>query len=568
MSYDVERTAISHTPVTLVVMTLDWCTRTFGSAPCTGTGSPCYNTYTTCKDRVNYARGTKDYKFTSSRAPIPFFAGERPYVRDVDWLPTEIKRSIAVTGRVTIKFIDEPDTDIGIDPYVAVRPSVQGTFWKKFIARNKNYGGRPISIYHGFLGLTEADFVLRWTGVIESIQIADAEVKLTAVDYLRKLADVYVPPKLDIKLVVDLGSSQTLATVSSTDNLDASGYILIDEEIIAYTSKNDETHVLSGCERGMFGTSPANHSKDTKVQKVRYFSPDLGFTHLQTLLTTDAGLSASVLDADAWSLWADWPGDDILFSAVLTEPRKLDDVFFELVDIMDCKCWVNESGKITIRRNIPNAPDRSYKSLPADTAVIAGSQSVKLNDDERVTRVIIYSDHRLLTETGEAKNYGRVDIAIDADAESAAEYGDVKAKTIYSSWVRSGYIQEETFAIHMKNLASRILMRKRDVMPTVQVKTTLKEANIVTGDYTLFSSGCIENADGTDITAWPAEVVKRDEIDNAIQYTLELMRQEKVGFIADDSCPDFDAASDADKEYGYITDNAGLINGAPGYYIW
>jgi hypothetical protein len=51
----------------------------------------------------------------------PFKGGERPYLKSVDYLPTEISRSLTVSGRVKVKIADEPDTDRGIDPYLDAR---------------------------------------------------------------------------------------------------------------------------------------------------------------------------------------------------------------------------------------------------------------------------------------------------------------------------------------------------------------------------------------------------------------------------------------------------------------
>jgi hypothetical protein len=152
MSYDRETSKLSRTPVTLVVITLDFCALTYGVLPCTATGGPgeeCYNTFPTCQDKQNYDRTTKEYRFTSLDAP--YIKDARPYLDTIDWMQTEIKPgSLTIIGRSTLTMADEPDTDIGIDPYVENRSSVQGTFWKKLLARNKNYSGRRVEIYKGY----------------------------------------------------------------------------------------------------------------------------------------------------------------------------------------------------------------------------------------------------------------------------------------------------------------------------------------------------------------------------------------------------------------------------------
>jgi hypothetical protein len=104
------------TPIWLVVLSMGYCSRTFGVAPCLATGEECFNTYPTCKYKSAFSQLGKNYKFTSADAPAPF-DGVRPYVTRVSLLPTEIKTTLTVSGRVTVEMADEPDGDVGIDPY-------------------------------------------------------------------------------------------------------------------------------------------------------------------------------------------------------------------------------------------------------------------------------------------------------------------------------------------------------------------------------------------------------------------------------------------------------------------
>lgn len=161
---------ISRTPSTLIIITLDYCSRIFGTSPCLATGTPCYNTWPTCKYQSAYVNVGKDYKFTLREKPVPF-PGPRPYLLNETYLSTEIKpdESITVDYRITLEFQDEPDSDIGIDPYVSQRSSVQGTFWRKLKARNNNYKGRFVKIKKGYIdtGYIENDYVDYFIGVLE-----------------------------------------------------------------------------------------------------------------------------------------------------------------------------------------------------------------------------------------------------------------------------------------------------------------------------------------------------------------------------------------------------------------
>ncbi len=184
---------ISRMPSTLVIISLDYCGRTFGQSPCLATGAPCYNTYPTCKYTSAYQNIGKDYKFCLREKPVPF-PGPRPYLKDETYLATEIKPDEAVTMdyRVTLEFYDESDPDIGIDPY-RVSPTlrdagggnseaigVAGTFWRKLKARNSNYRGRLVKIKKGFItpSFIESDYVDYFVGIIDNIEVTGAAVKV------------------------------------------------------------------------------------------------------------------------------------------------------------------------------------------------------------------------------------------------------------------------------------------------------------------------------------------------------------------------------------------------------
>ena len=425
MAYDDYKNALTRTPITLLVLTLDFCGNSFGVAPCTATGVPCYNTWHTCKDKANYSRQTKDYRFTSSDAALPFKDGERPYIKNVSILPTEIKTTLTVNARAKLSLLDEPDTDVGIDPYVDQRSSVQGTFWKKLLARNTNYKARPATIYEGFLGLTEAEFVKKFPGRLENIALGRGEVRLEIVDMLKSLANVEVPEKLAIKLIADITDTATEMTLSDVTGLDnPAGYVRIGDEIIYYTGVNGTTNQLTGCTRGYFSTTAGSHSANAKVQKVRYYAPANPFDILKEMLLTDAGFAAGDVDSTTFDYWRDWPGGEVDFSAIISKPTKLVKLYFEIVDLLDCRSWVGEDLKVTIRRNIPNEPGISYHYLTDEANIAHNSASVDLNAKSRLSRVSLYWDKMAIGKDKEDADYNRIDVGVEAEAESPNDYGE------------------------------------------------------------------------------------------------------------------------------------------------
>ena len=107
-----------YAPVRLVYLHMDYCGNVFGTTPCLATGTPCFNTWKTCKYLLAFNNVGKTYKFSEVDAAVPF-QGIRPYVKSVRLLPTEIKTNLTVNARVSVVMVDEMDQDIDTDPYLA-----------------------------------------------------------------------------------------------------------------------------------------------------------------------------------------------------------------------------------------------------------------------------------------------------------------------------------------------------------------------------------------------------------------------------------------------------------------
>ena len=582
MTYSAKLAELTPTPCQLAIITLDYCSLAYGVGACTasgGAGSECYNTYPTCQDKVNFAKTTKDYKFTSHESPLPFGTGERPYIKSISYLPTEIKTSLTVKGRISLEMADEPDTDIGIDPYVANRSSVTGLFWKKLIARNPNFKGRALKLYDGFYGLAESDFTTDgklFTGIIDNITLNPKSntVKIEAVDILKKLDDIYIPAKLSIKLASDISAAQTSVTLVNSDvsSLDSpTGYVRIDDEIIYYGAINTTTKIISSCGRGIFSTTADTHSASTKVQPVKYYTEDNPFDMMQTILA-DAGIAAGDIDSTAFDNEEAFISD-INVMAVIAEPTKASVLYYELVDLLGCKTWVSESLKITIARNLPNHPSRTYTSLSDDENILEGSCSVNLNletigDNDGatfITRCSIYWDMPDITASlDEGTSYNRITIALDTDAEGTNEYNIESEKVIKSRWINMAVTAtEEEVDSWVTAIAMRQVWQHRDPQPTLSMEVALKDAELLTGEYAEITTDKLCNADGSDLSAENFQVVKRERKEGKIALTCLRLCSKKVCYFSSsgDAAPDYTSATAAEKEkYGYFTGTDSMMS--------
>ncbi len=114
------RAPAKYAPVRLVYLHLDYCGNEFGTSPCLATGTPCFNTWKTCKYLSAFDNIGKTYKYSEVDAALPF-KGIRPYVKSVKLLPTEIKTNLTVNARVSVTMVDELDRDIDTDPYLTAK---------------------------------------------------------------------------------------------------------------------------------------------------------------------------------------------------------------------------------------------------------------------------------------------------------------------------------------------------------------------------------------------------------------------------------------------------------------
>jgi len=150
--------------ITLVEIDQPFCTRTYGSAPCTAsvgvTGTAkCFNTFSTCQDTANYDEGTLTLRFGREQDNLTAYDPVIPSLRSASVTPLVINlagmnRSVSPFGSresASLTFADHPYSDYLVDKYRTERPAGtagttytpedQGTFWGKWLKRNPYHEG-------------------------------------------------------------------------------------------------------------------------------------------------------------------------------------------------------------------------------------------------------------------------------------------------------------------------------------------------------------------------------------------------------------------------------------------
>jgi hypothetical protein len=597
MAFDDKRKEFSRTRVWYVEIDLGLCTNTFGSAPCTAIGSKCYNTFVGCKDRTNFANTLKTYRFCSDVSELPFGDGERPYITSVSQLPTEIKSSLAVKGRVKVKLTDEPDTDIGIDPYVSERTN-SGTYFKKLLARNPNFKGKPMRVYEGFLGLTQAEYEQRFNGVVTDFQFdGRGGVQIEAVDFLRDLKKVQIPPRFDINLASDITSAVTTATFTGDDvdklggsSLTTARYFRVEDEAFSYqTSNYDSTSkTLSGLVRGFKNTSADEHSENDRVQVISHYKGhpidimlDL-LTNSNTADSPGAGLTTVQVDTTAFEYWRDWFGTataEVTVEGFIDEEMDVEEAYFDLVNLMNSKSWVGEDLKITMRRNVPNNPGRTYPKLSDEANIVLDSDGINTNDGSRYTRGFLLWDLKLTGDVKKGEDYSQRNVHIDGVAESTNFYGEVINNVEGTRFVRVGTINFDVTNQFVNNSIQRKMAIHSKAQPILQIETEYKDSNLKTGEYVRINTDALVGVDGSPLSSATMQIIKREVNGDKVKLKFESQREEKVAFITPATGTTFSSnyttAIEPHQNYGFLSaaDSASstaavMGDGAPAYTIF
>jgi hypothetical protein len=612
MAYDDERVKLSRIPCSYVKITLNKCSLIFGGAPCTATGNPCYNTYGTCKDKTNYTQTTIDYKFTSNDAPLPFKVGERPYIKQVSNLPTEIKDEITVSQRVNVELYDEPDSDVGLDPNYSTRASsytakaANKSYFKKLLARHDNWYNKQIAVYEGFsvsTNLSTNNFKRKFLGQIKEINFSGNEVKIEAVDLLKNLSDLMYPAptkNVTLKVAYDPTITPWSFKVNNPSNL-STGYISIDEEMLNVESIDNITGKVITNSRGDFFTPSTNHAKGAAVQQVGIYTPQNPFDVMQNLLITQASIDATSVDTAAFEKMKTWPGRECYVTQVLAKPQAIDGLYQDLLRITECRSWVDENQKITIGHGFLKNSSYGWSEISDSANIIEGSEKVSLSADKSITQGSLEWDmHVGMTREARERSrpfrkrdstalYHRVNVFSDTVAESTIYQGKRNDVTLQTAWLHTsdtypssdiGYDPATDYnATHLyhpdrveafaESFLQRYVLWRSPARKVYEIDVEMKDSTIAVGDQLLLSGDMFLDSSGMAIYRQPCFVTKK-EIGDGFTQTLTMEDYGlRTALIAPDTQVDFSSALATELEFGFISDtNAVMSNGERGYVIY
>lgn len=433
--------------LTYIEIDIDYCSRTYGVAPCTAalgvTGDKkCFNTARTCQDRDHFNNVPVTLRFAQDCDYLP---------RDIDvvaasvvsvsFTPATISlgEDLGLRATLTVTFKDHRygDAHEGFDKYLSDRdydPFEQGTFWGKFRARNPFVRGRPLRWIMGFLGQELEDMETR-NFVIDSFSgpTPQGMFTITAKDVL-KLADDdrAQAPELSIgSLLTGITSSATSLTVTPSGagaTYASSGWIAVGgKEIMSYTRSGDTFTVT----RGQFNTTAVAHNSEDLVQQcLRYGGVDPAYI-LQDLLQNYAGISSSYIPIVDWlTESSSYLGN--VYTTLIAQPVGVNQLIKELIQQSASAMWwddINQKIRWQVLRTISTEAD-----VYNEDNMMAGSLNSGEQPDTRVSQCYVFYGQRNPLEPLENEtNYRSGVLKIAAEEES--DYGSPAIKKIYSRWI-------------------------------------------------------------------------------------------------------------------------------------
>lgn len=585
----------------VVELLLDFCQLRYGTTNGSGTcpavlgvDSPqkCLNTRKTCPVPDSYLPAAKSYRFSNTAIKAPDTA--KPTLVSVSFAPAKLDPGNSMGYRDTLKVViqDTPGTDTDNDPYFRERsytPAKQGTYWGKLLARNPYYQNRLIKVYSGYLNsdgsFDAANFDVR-TYVITRITGPDSgnfQVTVEAQDALSMAVNLKAQAPLPCNgtLTADITDSSLSLTLDPPGVGDLqyslSGTICIGNECMTYTrTSGSDTFVITN--RGTDHTGPdpfillgVSHSKGDVAQECLRYSHTFVTDVLYDLLVTYGNVPTSFIDKPQWDDEATiWLSQHFL-TALIVKPTGVTTLVNELVQQCLFYIWSDVRAALIPFRAVRPAIRNESITLGEQHNILQDSASVSEDPSLRISQVITY--YRQFNPTlaiDREDNYPGKGLAIDPEAQTAAEYGTKQVKKIYSRWFNS---DNDT---QVSTLGNRLLAKYRNNPKTLAFSLDAKDSEVWLASYINIVTSVMQDEFGDS----PSQRMEIIQVAESIQGTkfdylaMDTFFNRRYAFISPtleggSPFPDYVPASQADKDrYAFICQDDGLMtNGDEGYAI-
>lgn len=601
MTYDTLKKQSGKRAVQIVELYIDRCSRSYGVAPCTAaigvTGTKkCFNTFATCQDRANYDKTSVVYRFATTRVDgiqQPGDAPTFPTLASVESAPTVLTpgKGLGIRASVTVKIVDHPWTDIFCDPYPTSRSYTadnQGTFWGRFVTRNKYYEWRRLDVLTGFLeddGSYNANNFVRRTYLITKISGPDpsGSVTIEAKDPLKQADNdkAQYPAASRATLPSDITSSTTSIVITDPDGAVAAQlaispalsqpYLRIEDEILKVTAITSPSPLTVTVVRGSMPTYyeaslnvAADHDAGSTVQTTYEWNDVPVYDIVYFLLDEVSGIDPAYLPLSEWQTEIENGFSYLRFSRLLTEPVGVKDLLIELTNHGTILWWDERDQQVKMKGL------RFFSLLtPAfndDDGIIADSVGVTEDVPALITQTWTYFAHQWpLANKDLLRSYRIIDVREEVDVESADAYNRKQISSLWSRWMTT------SDAGIASSIGSTMLRQYSEVRKSITIQIDPKDDDFWVGDVVGVSTRYVQDDEGLP-TSRNYLITQVEEVWTGVGVRLRYGMQEQFNFLrtglithpnGDGSepppgpPPDYSAATTAEKnQWGYICANS------------
>ena len=576
-------TTVGRQPVQIFEILQPLCANTFGTAPCNATGTgdaKCFNTRGSCKDSnglaTNYALGTPLSLFFASGDVAERGISGAPYIIpslvSVSTAPVKIniagsnpdRQGLGSRAVCNIVLADHPHSDRRVDPYLSGRtynPMARGSFWTKWLVRNKYRQGVMLRVYEGYDGQALAAMTKR-TYFLQSVSGPDdsGRVTIQGKDIMARIEERKAQAPVASPGVLHLGIS---AVATSFDvagavvaDYPAPGTVRIGDEIMTYsacaTSANGVTLTISA--RGTDNTTAVTHAAGDGVQYcLRYTDQNIDVI-LTDLLTTWGGVDAAYLDT---AQWAQEVSDYLSFfklTRLVTAPTSVTELVNEIQEQALVFIWWDERLAM-VRMKAVRGIDAAPPTITAERHIIAGSFGIEEKPRERVSQIwVYYGRNNHIKGLNDPAAYVSPLIIANLESETDELYGEPSVRKIFASWLSSSATAGTT--------GSKIITRYVDIPSECTFRMDAKDRSIWVGDSVTISHHLDVDAYGNrrlrNWTIISAEEVVPGEV---VEYTAEdTTLNGKIHYIMAAGSANYPGAATAPFRSFYIGDVNGLLS--------
>ena len=571
-------TDFGRTPVQIVEILQPFCANTFGVAPCTATGVKCFNTRATCKDAPNFALGTPLSLFFSTGKVAERGIAGAPYIMpllvSVSTAPTRINlagsnadaQGLGNRAVCSIVIADAPHTDRRVDPYVDTRgydPLTQpnGSFWSRWMVRNRYRQNVVIKVYEGFEGEALAAMRVRqyflqnispdWAAGRVTLEGKDV---LTRLDERKAQAPKLSPGALSANITAAALSFNVMGAV--VGDYPVPGTVRIGSEVMTYSAvagiTNGVTMTISA--RGTDNTVAATHTAGDAVQWCLRYTATSVVTILTDLLQTVGGIPAAYLDTAQWAIEAGTYMTFYNLTTLITEPVGVSDLVSELQEQALFYVWWDERDAL-VRIKAIRGIDGTPPLLTAEKNILQGSFSITEKPRERASQVwVYYNKSNPVAGLTDVKSYGGQHVTANLESESEELYGEASIRRVFARWIPSDALAQNT--------AGKIITRYVDVPSECTFRLDARDRGIWVGDTVTISHHMdVDQFGSRRLRNWT--VVSAEEVvpGETVEYLAEdTTLYGKINYVMASGAADYPGPALAPFKNCYIGNAAGLLS--------